>query len=524
MTMIDTSSLRHDRLPITPFDPSAVRPGDRGSRLKLALVTLDAIAIAFAWTTALVIFATGPGQNRTLADSLLVAAITTVGSLVALNQFGLYLSRVNSIRTAEVAGIGKLTVLSVLGGLATLRVLDLPYLRVEPFLGGLLTGALVLTGRSGFRIWLQGQRRSGRRCRSVVMIGSNDEAAEIVELIGQHPEFGIRIVAVIGDEKEAEGGPLEDLVIGSPEHSVEIMRSLEADGSIVAVSALTSHDLNGVTRELLRNGMHVQITSALRGIDHRRLRAQPIGHEPLFFLEPATLSLWQLGIKRVADIVIASVLLLLTAPVQLGLAIGVKATDGGPIFFRQERVGRHGRTFGMIKLRTMVVDAEARLAEVQAMSQRNGPLFKMDHDPRFTRLGRFMDATSLNELPQLWNVLWGEMSLVGPRPALPREIASFDDALHARHQVRPGITGLWQVEARDNPAFAAYRRYDLFYVENWSVAFDLVILLATAETVVARMARQLRRHKPDPTPVPEPAPEPTEPRTDVVTELSAKSA
>ncbi|MEM8904383.1 MAG: sugar transferase [Actinomycetota bacterium] len=519
MTITDSPPVPHDRLPITPFDPSAVRLGDRRSRLKATLVSLDAAAIAVAWTTALVLFSTGPGVNRSVAESLVVAALATVGSLVGLSQFGLYLSRVNSIRTAEVAGISKLAVLATLGGLATLRVLDLPYQRVEPFLGGLLTGLLLLMGRSGFRIWLQGQRRAGKRCRSVVMIGSNDEAAELVELIGQHPEFGIRIRGVIGDEKEAEGGPIEDLVLGSPEHSVEIMRSLEADGAIVAVSALSSHDLNGVTRELLRNGMHVQITSALRGIDHRRLRAQPIGHEPLFFLEPATLSLWQLAIKRVTDIAMASVLLLLTAPVQLALAIGVKATDGGPIFFRQERVGRHGRTFGMIKLRTMVVDAEARLAELQAQSERSGPLFKMDHDPRFTRLGRFMDATSLNELPQLWNVLRGEMSLVGPRPALPREIASFDDALHARHQVRPGITGLWQVEARDNPAFAAYRRYDLFYVENWSVAFDLVILLATAETVVARMARQLRRKRPS-----EPAPGASESRPDVVTELSAKSA
>lgn len=490
MTVIDTAGTPVDRQPITPFDPSAIRSGQQRSGLKRALVALDAVALFTGWSIGLVVFASG--TLRTPLESLAVAALVTAGSLIGLNQFGLYLSRVSAIRTAEVAGITKVAVLSVFGGFLAVRVLELPYQRMEPVIGGLLGGAFLLTVRSGFRIWLQGQRRNGQRCRRVVIIGTNDEASEIAELLEQHPEFGIRVQAVIGDEKEAVGTALDGRVHGPPEQSVEIMRSVEADGAIVAVSALASEELNSVARDLLRNGMHVQVTSALRGIDHRRLRAQPIGHEPLFFLEPATLSLWQLAIKRVTDIVAATLLLLLTAPVQLALAIGVKATDGGPVFFRQERVGRHGRTFPMIKLRTMVVDAEARLAELQAQSERTGPLFKMDHDPRFTRIGRFMDSTSLNELPQLWNVLKGEMSLVGPRPALPREIASFDDALHARHQVRPGITGLWQVEARDNPAFAAYRRYDLFYVENWSVAFDLVILLATAETVVARTVHQLR--------------------------------
>ncbi|MEM9033540.1 MAG: sugar transferase [Actinomycetota bacterium] len=514
MTIIDTPASNVDRHPITPFDPSAIRADQRSSKMKYALVALDGLAIALAWTLATVAFATGPGVVRSLGESLAVVGLVTAAGLIALSQFGLYLSRVNSIRTAEAAGITKVAALSVFGGIVAVRLLDLPYQRYEAVIGGALTGALLLTVRSSFRIWLQGQRRNGQRCRRVVLIGTNDEAIEVAELVTQHPEFGIRIQAVIGDEKEAEGTDLEPYVLGPPEHSVEIMRSVEADGAIVAVSALSSNELNSVARELLRNGMHVQVTSALRGIDHRRLRAQPIGHEPLFFLEPATLSLWQLGIKRVSDILLASILLTLTAPIQLVLAIGVKATDGGPIFFRQERVGRHGRTFGMIKLRTMVVDAEARLAELQAQSERSGPLFKMDHDPRFTRIGRFMDATSLNELPQLWNVLRGEMSLVGPRPALPREIASFDDALHARHQVRPGITGLWQVEARDNPAFAAYRRYDLFYVENWSVAFDLVILLATAETVFARTLRQLARRKSAP----------VEAETPPSTELTSKAA
>ncbi len=164
----------------------------------------------------------------------------------------------------------------------------------------------------------------------------------------------------------------------------------------------------------------------------------------------------------------------------------IKLEDGGPVLFRQRRVGLHGREFEILKFRTMVVDAEARLAALRQSNERVGPLFKMDHDPRITRIGRLLRATSLDELPQLFNVLNGSMSLVGPRPALPREVAEFPVALNARHQVRPGITGLWQVEARDNPAFEAYLRLDLFYVENWSLALDLMILLGTIDHIVLR--------------------------------------
>jgi lipopolysaccharide/colanic/teichoic acid biosynthesis glycosyltransferase len=167
--------------------------------------------------------------------------------------------------------------------------------------------------------------------------------------------------------------------------------------------------------------------------------------------------------------------------------------DGGPVFFRQVRVGQDGHHFRVLKFRTMVVDAEAKLADLEAANERNGPLFKMDRDPRITRIGRFLRNSSLDELPQLINVLRGEMSMVGPRPALPSEVANFDDMLLNRTKVLPGITGLWQVEARDNPSFSAYRRLDLFYVDNWSISLDLIIMMATVEQVVAKLVFSLFR-------------------------------
>ena len=172
--------------------------------------------------------------------------------------------------------------------------------------------------------------------------------------------------------------------------------------------------------------------------------------------------------------------------------MAIKLDDGGPIFYRQERIGRDGRPFEVVKLRTMIPDASAQLAGLIELNERKGPLFKLSYDPRVTRVGRILRATSIDELPQFFNVLRGEMSLVGPRPALPAEVAQFDVELLERASVSPGITGLWQVEARDSPSFDAYRRLDLFYVDNWSITMDLSILTATFGVVIGRAIRTLR--------------------------------
>jgi lipopolysaccharide/colanic/teichoic acid biosynthesis glycosyltransferase len=182
----------------------------------------------------------------------------------------------------------------------------------------------------------------------------------------------------------------------------------------------------------------------------------------------------------------------LGAPLLALAAVAVKLQDGGPVFFRQERVGRHGVPFTLFKLRTMQVGSERATDLILELNVRDGPLVKVPNDPRVTKVGRILRATSIDELPQLWNVLNGTMSLVGPRPALPDEVARFDTELRARESVLPGLTGLWQVEGRDNPSFAAYRRFDLFYLQNWSVALDIIILASTVESVLLRIFRGLR--------------------------------
>lgn len=197
--------------------------------------------------------------------------------------------------------------------------------------------------------------------------------------------------------------------------------------------------------------------------------------------------------KRLFDVMGATVILLAVLPVMAAVALVVLLIDGRPILFRQVRVGRSGRLFTILKFRTMVSGAEQMVDGLKAHNERRGPLFKLTHDPRVTRIGRFLRDSSLDELPQLLNVIRGDMSLVGPRPALPEETLAFRlEHLAARQQVRPGITGLWQISARDEAAFEAYEHLDQMYVEHASPWLDITILLRTIPVVVGGAWRRRR--------------------------------
>jgi lipopolysaccharide/colanic/teichoic acid biosynthesis glycosyltransferase len=261
--------------------------------------------------------------------------------------------------------------------------------------------------------------------------------------------------------------------------------------AVVLTPNLGFGELNRTVRRLRNLFDHVQVVTSLAGVAHTRLVPTPLVDETTFYLEGAVSSTWQRAAKRATDVVLASLLLLFSVPVMAGIALAIKITDRGPVLFGQERVGRGGGTITLWKFRSMVVDADKMLEQVRAEegNDRSGPLFKAAHDPRITKVGRVLRASSLDELPQLWSIIVGDMSLVGPRPALPAEVADFDAAHRRRHEVRPGLTGLWQVEDRDHPDFERYRRHDVFYVENWSLSLDLAIMLQTAATVVSRAVR-----------------------------------
>jgi lipopolysaccharide/colanic/teichoic acid biosynthesis glycosyltransferase len=195
------------------------------------------------------------------------------------------------------------------------------------------------------------------------------------------------------------------------------------------------------------------------------------------------------AVKRAIDVVVTVVVLIVLAPVMASAALMVKLEDRGSVLYRQTRIGRNGLPIVIRKFRTMAPDADQRLDEVSHLNTRGGPLFKADEDPRVTRVGDLLRKTSIDELPQLFSVLLGDLSLVGPRPALPEEVAEFDDELYRRHRVAPGVTGLWQAEARHNPSFFAYRHLDLFYLDNWSIGLDVAILLSTARALITDVVR-----------------------------------
>jgi len=446
--------------------PQVAVPAKRGWNLKRVLVLSDAWAVVTSWGVVLGLRDESPGPVAEVAVLVAIGILT----LIFLKSQNLYLARVSRLRSEELSRLARVSLLVGCAVYLSAGRLPLQLEASHAALGALASFGLLACSRSAYGSWLRSRRRLGLQSQPVVIVGGNEEGIQLRRLLDSHPELGLKAVA-IADTVDA------------------VMPSLRRHGArsvVVAVSAFGRADLNGLTRRLLDAGVHVNLSCGLAGIDYRRLRPAPMAREPLFYLEQATTSTWQRVASRTLDIVGSIVGLVITLPVLLAAAIAIKLHDRGPVLFSHERIGQNGRPFRIYKLRTMVPNAERSLALVAAGNHRDGPLFKATNDPRVTRIGRLLRATSIDELPQLVNVLQGKMSLVGPRPALAAEVAQFDEELLIRHRVRPGITGLWQVEARNDPAFESYRRLDLYYLENWSLMFDLVILVATVKGLLAQ--------------------------------------
>ena len=463
------------------------------NNLKLILAAGDVLAITLGYF--LSGWGTGYITRQGMFRMVLVTAVSVVAALWALRSQGLYLARVSAVRVVEITRTAR--AVAILGGIVLLsdRVSHLDWYVRDTIVASLACFVLLCIARSIYRTWLAGARERGLHCRRIAIIGTDDEAVRLITLFQTHRNLGLVVVGIIGDKTEAVERGLGEIWLGDAEHASALQDVAGLSGVVVSASRMPSSQLNGLIRDLHHSGLHIHLATGISGIAVRRLRSVPLAHEPLLYVEAPSLAKMQLIVKRCFDVVVASIALVVLAPVFLAVAIAIRLDDGAPTLFGQSRVGRGGRTFGLLKFRSMTVNAENKLADLRAGNERQGPLFKMENDPRVTRVGRFLRDSSLDELPQLWNVIRGEMSLVGPRPALPAEVLNFSSELRVREQVMPGITGLWQVEARDNPSFEAYRRLDLFYVENWSITLDLMILIGTVEHVLIRMVRALPIHR-----------------------------
>jgi exopolysaccharide biosynthesis polyprenyl glycosylphosphotransferase len=447
---------------------------------------LDALAVAVAWSLALLQLK--PGASRQPGLPLVIGAIVPI-ALAAVTLQHLYRARVCSVRSVETERLIRTAMVTVAAAWLVGHRFNVTVQDVA--VGGGLTFMLMRASRSAFAGYLQAARRRGRFGRSVVLVGANEEAADLHRLLTQHPELGFHVVGYVGDPGASCVSGLPYL--GRVEDTDSVVARAGATGVIVAATALGAGELNRIARDLNERSVHVHLSSGVRGIAQSRLRAQPLAYEPLFYVEPHRHGPAEEAVKRALDIVLAAVALVASLPVLVIAALAVKLGDGGPVFFRQPRVGRHGKHFTMIKLRTMVPDAETQYQRLAAgRTGRGGPLVKLQHDPRITRVGRILRSSSIDELPQLFNVLAGSMSMVGPRPNLLVEASGLDAEFLARKRaVRPGITGLWQIEGRDNPSFEVYRRLDLFYLENRSMGLDATILLATFRKVLGRSVNLL---------------------------------
>jgi exopolysaccharide biosynthesis polyprenyl glycosylphosphotransferase len=317
--------------------------------------------------------------------------------------------------------------------------------------------------------------------RRVVVVGANSEGTALVEMLDRQPWLGYRVVGFVDDTLvDAEKHP----VLGPTSKTLDIVMDTNANGVIVATTAIDADTCNDLARTLVEAGVHVELSSTLRDVASQRLLVRPLGRYPVVCLEPVRRRGWRGFAKRTFDVVVASAGLVVSLPVMAVVAALIKIDSSGPVFFRQRRIGKDGELFTIYKFRTMTVDAELRLAELEAENEADGPLFKIRNDPRATRVGRFLRRFSIDEIPQLFNVLRGEMSMVGPRPALPSEAAKWAPRLRQRLMVKPGLTGMWQVNGRSNTTFDEYERLDLYYVDNWSLITDMIIILRTVPVLL----------------------------------------
>lgn len=337
------------------------------------------------------------------------------------------------------------------------------------------------------------ERSRGQSTSRVLIIGGPYSAAHLVRSLRAVPGAGYLPVAAHLPGARLEAGIPTDLTVPVTGTEIDfdsiLSVILKTEVDAVAVSAgvnLHPQDLRRLGWELAAKDIGMILAPALTDIAGPRIHTQPVAGLPLIHVSTPKLTGGKKVAKRTFDIVVAGLLVAALSPVFLLLAILVKSTSPGPVLYRQERIGLRGSTFRMLKFRSMKVNADAELkALLLAQGTLETPLFKVENDPRITPLGRILRKYSLDELPQLLNVLGGSMSLVGPRPQREGEVALYDDAAHRRLYVSPGMSGLWQVSGRSNLTWEESIRLDLYYVENWSLMGDVVILLKTFKAVFA---------------------------------------
>lgn len=356
------------------------------------------------------------------------------------------------------------------------------------YVGLLFVTALV--GGAAARLAVRSSLRKGwargAGVQNTLLVGVNEESVAVARAM--QDELGYEVVGFLDDRLSPGTKVYEDtaVIAAITDDAVEVARRLGAGLVVVAPSAVESGTLQRLAVGLEGSEIDLAIAPSLFEVVTRRLTVEAVGNVPLLQVEQIRLDGFRAAAKRTLDVAGALLLLAITWPVMVIAATTVRFDSAGPIIFRQRRIGKDQRPFTILKFRTMSDGAEERLGEVVQLNEAGHHFFKIKQDPRVTAVGKTLRKWSVDELPQLWNVLRGDMSLVGPRPPLPAEVARYEDWHLRRLRVRPGITGLWQVSGRSNVDFDEAARLDIFYIENWSVGLDMAIALRTARAVFGR--------------------------------------
>ena len=470
-----------------PPEPVRLPVGGWEPKYRIAVVCADLLVVAAVmlvgglWTEA------GSMVGRVPVPAMLavITAVVLVGALVMTRAWD---DRVLGQGAEEFRRLGR-AVLGT-GVVVGLTGLALQAVQVRPWVFGVLPAVLVVAApvRYGLRRLLHSNRRRGRCMLPVLAAGSVEEVADLIARTERESHNGWRIEAVCtpGAVGEGGGGEVGGVpVVGDLDQLPERVR--QGGYRVVAVvpdPLWSRRRLQQLAWDLEGTAAEVVVAPVLMEVTGPRLHVAPVFGLPLLRVSAPTFGGFRWMVKSVVDRSAAVCALVLLAPLLLTIAVWVWLDDRGPVLYRQVRVGKDGRAFLMVKFRSMVIDADRRLRELQERNEGAGPLFKLRTDPRVTKVGVILRRYSLDELPQLFNVLGGSMSLVGPRPPLPAEVARYSSDAHRRLKVKPGLTGLWQVSGRSNLTWTESVRLDLRYVENWSLAMDLTILWKTLGAVL----------------------------------------
>ena len=489
--MVDTLDLGVDLT--ARFVPQAViktRTKRRVWRAKSMCAGADVVGIGAALGVAALLVGDGgiaQAQRDVPQSYFAVAMLSLPCWLLAFSNLRLYMSRFTADRMEEFRRIVHACVFGAMSlavvGLAVNA--DVP--REWPALVFCFAVVFVVITREIVRWCFAWLRRTGHLQRRVLVVGANAEGSQLCSWLLRDTSLGYTVLGFTDDAVPVGETVDQWPVLGPTKDTIEAVRRTGATGVLIATTAVDSTISNRLARDLLSAGIHVELSSSLCDIAAGRLSVRSLGRFPMLYVEPVPRNGWRPMAKRAFDLSIAAATLLVTAPLFIVAAVTIKLDSRGPVFFRQERVGENGKRFRCLKFRTMVAEAERFRADLEALNEAGSGFFKISDDWRVTRVGRFLRKSSIDELPQLLNVIRGEMSLVGPRP-LPASdvIAHWGPFMEQRLLARPGITGLWQVSGRSGANPADYERLDLYYVDNWSLIIDVTILLRTIPAVLLR--------------------------------------